>query len=80
MKKIVKKTYMDRVEVRDYDVKECIQKKENFQIQYQNDIMTLTPEDLITRIESKSKRFESKVGSKSYVLYGYNWNPDEVEL
>lgn len=80
MKKIVKKLYMGRAEVRDYDVNECIQKKENFQVQYGTDIMTLTPEELFGTVESKSKRFESKVGQKSYVLYGYNWNPDEVEL
>lgn len=80
MKKIVKKLYMGRAEVRDYDVREAIQKNENFQIQYQNDIMTLTPEELTKKVESKSRRFESKTGGDSYVLYGYNWNPDQIEL
>ena len=69
---------MGRAEVRDYDVKECVQKGENFKIEFQNDVMTLTPEDLITKIESKSPQ-KSNFG-KNYVLFGYNWNPDEIEL
>ena len=79
MRRIVKKLYMDRVEVRDYDVRECVQNKENFEIQFENDIMTLTPEDLVTKIKSKSPQ-KSKYDNKVYVLFGYNWNPDETEL
>ena len=70
---------MDRAEVRDYDVKECVQKGESFKIEFQNEVMTLTPEDLITKIESKSPQ-KSKFDGKNYVLFGYNWNPDKIEL
>ena len=80
MKKPVKKLYMGRAEVRDYNVQECIDKNENFQIQFEDDVMTLTPEELTTKLKSKSQRFESKMDGKSYVLYGYNWEPDQVEL
>jgi hypothetical protein len=79
MRKTVKKLYMDRAEVRDYDVKECVQKGESFKIEFQNEVMTLTPEDLITKIESKSPQ-KSKFDGKNYVLFGYNWNPDKIEL
>lgn len=80
MKKPVKKLYMGKAEVRDYDVLDCIQRGENFQIQFDTDVMTLTPEELTNKLKSKSKRFESKNGGKSYVLYGYNWEPDQIEL
>jgi len=80
MKKTVKKLYMGKAEVRDYDVQECINKGESMKIQYGTDVMTLSPEELVTKLESKSKRFESKMGQKSYVLYGYLWNPDQIEL
>ena len=80
MKKPVKKLYMGKVEVRDYDVRDAIQKNENFQIEFDNDIMTLTPEELTNKLKSKSKRFESNTGGKSYVLYAYDWEPDTIEL
>jgi hypothetical protein len=78
MKRTVKKLYMGRAEVRDFDVKECIQKGENFKIEFDNDVMTLTPEELVTKLETKSPQ-KSNFG-KDYVLFGYSWNPDEVEL
>lgn len=79
MKRTVKKLYMGKAEIRDYDVKECIQKGEDFKIEFDNDVMTLTPEELVTKLETISFQ-KSKFEGKNYVLFGYSWNPDEVEL
>jgi hypothetical protein len=77
MKKIkVTKTYKGLVEVRDYDVKKCIEDNVNMQIEYADDVMTLSPIQLKNDISSTSKQFTSKVGGKAYKLYGYIWEPD----
>jgi hypothetical protein len=81
MKRIVKKLYRDCVEVRDYDVQDCIQRNENMTIEYDRDIMTLSPNELINKMVSKSsKTFPSKMGGKDYKLCSYYWEPDPVEL
>ena len=81
MRKEIKKLYKGNVEVRDYDVQECIDKNQTFTIIHDGDAMTLSSEELITKRVGISKTFESKIaGAKSYKLYGYEWNPDEVEL
>jgi len=65
---------------RDYDVKECIKQNENLQIEYKGDIMTLTPEELRSKVVDKSNNLPSKFGGKEYRLLCYEWNPDKVEL
>lgn len=77
---MLKKTYKGNVDVRDYKVKECIDKGESMDILFDNQIMTLSPEDLKTKIVSRSKTIESKRGGRNYVLYGYNWEPNEEEF
>jgi hypothetical protein len=42
--------------------------------------MTLTPEELVSKRKATGGPFSSKFDNKSYMLYGYVWNPDEVEL
>ena len=76
MKVKLKKLYKGLAEVRDYDVKKCIENKESITIVYDEDSMELSPEELENDVKSISKEFPSKVGGKSYKLYGYEWNPD----
>ena len=42
--------------------------------------MTLTPEELVSKRKATGGPFPSKFDNKTYMLYGYVWNPDEVEL
>lgn len=81
MRKDIKKRYNGLVELRDYDVEECIQKNENMIINHDGEQLVLTPAELVSRRESVSPKFESKIaGAKNYHLYGYAWEPGEVEL
>lgn len=81
MKFNVKKMYNGKVEVRDYQLKECLEKNDDMVIEHDGDIMTIPFVELKTKAVSKSKLFESKIpGSKSYHLIGYDWNPDNIEL
>ncbi len=76
----VTKTYRGCIELRDYDVKKCIENKEPIEVWYDGDKMTLTPLQLSNDVFMKSKLMKSKVGGKDYHLLGYEWNPDPVEL
>ena len=78
MRRESKKLYNGNAEIRDYDVRECLKLNENFQIMHNGDIMTLTPEELKSKLVSTSKTFNNE--NKSYRLLGYEWNPDKVEL
>lgn len=82
MRKEVKELYMNNTiaSVRDYEVEQCIQRNENMEITHGGEKMTLTPEDLKTKRETMSPKFISKVGGKDYHLFGYSWEPDNVEL
>ena len=76
MKVKVTKLYKGLAEVRNYDVKKCIENKESMTIVYDGDSMELSPEELENGIKNISKEFPSKMGGKPYKLYGYEFNPD----
>ena len=81
MRKEIKKLYEGKVELRDYDVHNCILSGKNMEVIHSGDRMILTPKDLADNRVSVSKTFESKIaGGKSYKLFGYVWEPEEVEL
>lgn len=82
MRRIIKKLERNLAEVRDYDVKNCISLGEKFEIVFDDtkELMTLTPEELVSKRKTTGGPFSSKFDNKSYMLYGYVWNPDEVEL
>lgn len=82
MKKKIKvtKLYKGLIELRDYDVKQCVEDGVSIEVEFNKEVMTLSPKQLNNDIQSTSKLFTSKVGSKSYKLFGYNWEPDEIEL
>lgn len=76
----VTKVYKGNVELRDYDVHDAIKNGDSIEVQLGKDIMTLSTDKLRDGIMSKSKLFPSKMGGKSYTLYGYTWEPDEIDL
>jgi hypothetical protein len=77
----IKKLYEGRIELRDYDVQKCILNGKSMEVIHSGDRMILTPKDLTDNRVSVSKTFESKIpGGKSYKLFGYVWEPEEVEL
>lgn len=76
----VTKTYKGCIELRDYDVNACIAGKIPVEVFYKGDKMTLSPEDLKSRVVMTSKIMKSKVGGKDYRLIGYEWIPDQIEL
>jgi hypothetical protein len=82
MRRIIKKLERNLAEIRDYDVKNCISLGEKFEIVFDDtkELMTLTPEQLVSKRKTTGGPFSSKFDNKSYMLYGYVWNPDEVEL
>lgn len=81
MRKEVKKLYQGRVDVRDFEVHACITKNEPMEIIHDGDKMTLSPEELVSKRVKVSGIFETKIpGGKSYKLFSYVWEPDEVEL
>ena len=82
MRRIIKKLERNLAEVRDYDVKNCISLGEKFEIVFDDtkELMTLTPEELVSKRKTTGGPFSSKFDNKTYMLYGYVWNPDEIEL
>ena len=80
MEKQVKKTYRGCIELRDYDVNNCIKHEETMKVRFDGHVMTLSPQDLSSKVVSISKTFHSKTGGKSYKLIAYEWAPDTVEL
>lgn len=79
----VKKLEFDgTVFIRDYAVKDCINKKENMKVTLGGEVMTLAPEDLLMKYATRPSRvYESKFDKGlSYKLIGYNWEPDQTEL
>lgn len=71
----VKKTYKGLVELRDYDVKDCIKSDTTIKVEYGGDVMSLSPIQLRDDVKAISDIFPSKNGGKSYKLYGYTWEP-----
>jgi len=75
----VKKLYNNLVEVRDYDVQNAITRNENLVIIYNEQTMTLTPQDLKDRVISTSEPFKSKIGASDSKLIGYRWKPENKD-
>jgi hypothetical protein len=78
MKKEVKKLYNGCIDVRDYELKKCIEKSENVEVLHEGKIMTIPYHQILKKAVSKSKLMKSKTGGKDYHLIGYKWIPDET--
>ena len=79
MEKTVKKLYRGMAELRDYEVERCLKNGESVKIMYDGDYMTLSPEELTSKRIGTSKLIESVNGMKNYRLYGYAWEPVEID-
>ena len=62
----------------DHNVRECIQKKENYEIEYRGKSMILTPEELKTKCVGRQYIAEPKYGDKPYHLLSYLWEPTKI--
>lgn len=80
MRKLVKTlfNYRDKVlvSVRDYEVEECIKKNDVMHIVFGDEIMTLDPHSLKTKVVLTSDTMSSKTGGKGYKLISFEWNPN----
>ena len=67
--------------VRDYIVKDAIQKNEDLVVQYGIDVMTIPCGEIKSRIKEKPpKVYKSKFSDQEYRLIYFEWIPDKVEL
>jgi len=73
-----KKLYNGNAEVPESKVKQCIRLDQKMEIMHKGDMMTLSPEELVTKRDSISQWFGT--GDSRYRIYGYPWNPDTMEL
>ena len=79
MEKTVKKLYRGMAELLDYEVERCLKNGESVKIIYDGDYMNLSPEELTSKRMGTSKVIESTNGTKDYRLYGYAWEPVEID-
>ena len=79
MKRTVEKKSGNIIELRDFDVEKAIANKEKIEVTYQDEVMTLSPEELVNRRVTKSPAFKSKFSTKEYRLYGYKWVSDQID-
>ena len=71
-----KKLYLGRVSIKSYERREIINKKLTLVIIHNGKKMTLSPNEVKTKIKAKSALYTSKIGMEDYYLYDYKWNPD----
>lgn len=77
----VKSDFKGNIHLRDFEVRKFISDNETVRMNYQRDVMTLTPEELTSKCVYTSKdKYKSKIkGSPDYHLFGYKWIPDEID-
>jgi hypothetical protein len=78
MKKEVKKLYNGCIDVRDYELKKCIENSENVEVLHEGKKMTIPYHEISNKATGKSKLFKSKTGGQDYHLISYKWIPDET--
>lgn len=77
LKKLVKKLYRGRIDIRCYERQKAIDTKQSMEITHDGKIMTLSWIEVKNKIKAKSQLFKTKTeGGRDYYLYSYNWNPD----
>ena len=74
--KLHDKKYADLL---DHSVRECIQKNENYEVEYRGKVMILTPEDLKTKCLGRQYIEKPKYGERPYHLLSYKWEPINIE-
>ncbi len=79
MEREVRKIYEGMAELRDYDVQKCIDAGESMRVKYDGDFMILSLQDLANKCINVSKLMKSTNGKKDYHLFGYKWEPVEMD-
>jgi hypothetical protein len=74
--KLHNKKYVDLI---DHSVKECIKKKENYEVEYKGKIMMLTPEQLVNECVGRQYIAEPKFSDRPYHLLSYVWAPTKLK-
>lgn len=67
------------IQLRDYDVNKAIANNEKFEVSFENELMTLTPEELVSKRTDVQGPINSKFNSSSYNLFSYRWKSDEMD-
>jgi len=75
----VKKLFNNCVSIRDYLVKQAIEKKENIVVCFKDKRMILTPERL-KQGKKNNLKLQSKWGGKTYDLIDFEWRPNDLQL
>lgn len=73
--KLNEKKYADLI---DHNVRECIRKNENYEIEYKGKVMTLTPEELKTKCVGRQYIEKPKYGEEPYHLLSYLFEPTKL--
>lgn len=78
----IQKLYRDCIDLRSYECLEAYNEGSPVRIETEEEegVMTLSSQDLVDKIHSKSKEMESKYpgsGVKRYKLIAFKWNPDD---
>lgn len=79
MKRTVEKRLGGIIELRDYDVQRAIAENDKIEVTYQKELMTLSPEELVSKKVMTSRPHQSKFSSQEYRLFGYRWESDELD-
>lgn len=79
MKRTVEKRLGGIIELRDYDVEKAIAENDKIEVTYQKEVMTLSPEELVSKKLMTSRAQQSKFSTKEYRLFGYRWKSDELD-
>ena len=75
MKITVKTCKWGNIDLRDYNVKACMRRNENYEVTYMGDTMTLTPGQLLNNIVHRQPT--KSLYDKDFELWSYKWKPDE---
>jgi hypothetical protein len=79
MKRTVTVRNSNVIKLRDYDVKKALDNNEKMEVTYQNEVMTLSPEELVSKRIATGAPIKSQFNDKSYTLFSYRWVSDEMD-
>ena len=76
MKATIKKLFRGCIDLRDYNVRECIKNNENYLITFQGENMLITPDGLVNNCRNRQP-VSSRLEKEGYELWSYKWEPNE---
>ena len=80
MKRVIQKLHDKKyADLIDHSVRECIQKNENYEVEYRGKVMVLTPDQLKNECLGRQYIEKPKYGQTPYHLLSYKWNPINLQ-